>query len=67
MLSPMPPRRLEDRIKELCARLLIESGPEWSATAQALQLALQEHILRIANLTTAIVVAKKTTAERRKT
>jgi hypothetical protein len=63
----MPPRRLEDRIKELCARLLMENEPEWSSTAQELQLALQEHILRIANLTTALIVAKKTTEERRKT
>ena len=67
MHSPMPPRRLEDRIKELCARVLIENEPEWSDTVQELQLALQEHILRIANLTTALLVAGKTTCERRKT
>ena len=60
---PMPGRRLEDRIRELCARLLYENEPDWSQTALLLQLALQEHVLRLANLTTALVIAA---TERRK-
>ena len=59
----MPGRRLEDRIRELCARLLYETEPDWSQTARLLQLALQEHVLRLANLTTAVVMAA---IERRK-
>jgi len=62
----MPARRLEDRIREMCARLLIETEPNWSLTAQELQLALQEHILRMSNLATAVLVAGAPTAERRR-
>lgn len=47
----MPARRLEDRIRELCARALYEKGDEWLATVQDLQLAIHEHGLRVANLT----------------
>jgi hypothetical protein len=49
----MPARRLEDRIRELCARALYEKGQEWRATIHALQLAIQEHGLRVANLASA--------------
>ena len=48
----MPARRLEDRIRELCARALYEKEPEWSATIRKLQLAIEEHALRIANACT---------------
>jgi hypothetical protein len=47
-------------------RLLTEKEPDWSATAQELQASLQEHIMRIANLTTALIIAGKSVAERRK-
>lgn len=53
----MPLRRLEDRIRELCARALYSRGPEWSETMQELQLAIQEHARRVGNLTTAATVA----------
>jgi hypothetical protein len=66
MSAPMPARRLEDRIKEMCARLLIEKEPDWSITAHDLQLALKEHILRMSNLATAVFVAGAPTSERRK-
>lgn len=66
MYIPMPARRLEDRIREMCARLLYEDEPGWSTTAQELQLALSEHILRLANITTALVVAGTAAQERRK-
>jgi hypothetical protein len=62
----MPPRRLEDRIKELCARLLIEKEPNWSIAAQELRLALQEHNVRIQNLATAVLSKGSATSERRK-
>ena len=53
----VPTRRLEDRIRELCGRALYEKGPDWVATIHQLQLAIQEHALRLANLTTAATVA----------
>ena len=55
----MPARRLEDRIHELCARALYEREPEWSATLVQLQLAIQEHIRRVANACTGTVVTGK--------
>jgi len=54
--KPMPARRLEDRIRELCARALYEKGPKWRATVQELQLAIQEHSLRLANATAAATI-----------
>jgi len=62
----MPARRLEDRIREMCARLIVEKEPKWSLTAQELQLALQEHILRTSNLAAAVFMRGKATAERRR-
>jgi hypothetical protein len=62
----MPARRLEDRIRELCARLLMEQEPTWSTTARDLQVALQEHIQRINKLATAVLVAGAAAQERRK-
>ncbi len=59
MSHAMPARRLEDRIRELCARALIERGPDFVTTMHELQRAIQEHVLRITNLTTAATVAGK--------
>lgn len=56
MPSVMPARRLEDRIRELCARALYEKGPEWVSTVHELQLAIQQHALRVANLASAATV-----------
>ena len=63
----MPTRRLEDRIRELCARALYEAGPQWTSTVHELQLAIQEHTLRIANLaaTASIADRAQVTSERR--
>lgn len=61
----MPTRRLQDRIRELSGRLLYENEPEWTATVRELQMALQEHILRMANVTTALVVTGAVLGERR--
>jgi hypothetical protein len=66
MFIPMAARRLEDRIRQLCARLLIEPEPEWSVTLKELQLALQEHTLRIRNLATAVFIAGTRIIERRR-
>jgi len=52
----MPTRRLEDRIRELCAHALCTQGGEWSATIRELQLAIREHGLRVANLASAATV-----------
>ena len=55
----MPARRLEDRIRALCARVLYEGEPERSATILQLQLAIQEHALRVTNANTAAVASGK--------
>ena len=55
----MPSRRLEDRIRELCARVLCETGPGWEKTAHELHRAIQANILRLANMTTAVTVGGK--------
>ena len=59
----MPTRRLEDRIRELCARVLYEKEPELSATIQKLRLAIEEHGMRDAN--TSPGTAKLPLVERR--
>ena len=64
MSTSMPARRLEDRIRELCARVLYEKGPDWGATVHELQLAIQDHMLRVANLTAVATVAGKPEAMR---
>ena len=64
----MPTRRLEDRIRELCPRALYERDPQWSVTIRQLQLAIQEHALRVANANTgAVVTGKPVIVERRET
>ena len=55
----MPARRLEDRIRELCARALFETEPKWSATIHQLQSAIEEHALRVNNANTASVVSRQ--------
>jgi hypothetical protein len=56
----MPARRLEDRIRELCARALYEKEPQWSTTIADLQIALQEHNLRIMNQAAVVRIAGQT-------
>lgn len=64
----MPSRRLEDRIRELCARALYEKEPQWGVTVLELQMAIQEHMLRMANLSAgAIAIGKPLITERRQT
>ena len=52
----MPGRRLEDKIRDLCARAVYEQGSEWKHTVTELQAAIQEHVLRMANTTAAMTV-----------
>ena len=65
----MPGRRLEDKIRDLCARAVYEQGAQWSRTVTELQTAIQEHVLRLANMTTAVTVIGKpeVARERRQT
>ena len=56
MSLPVATRRLEDRIRELCARALYERNPEWSQTIHELRSAIQEHNLRVTNLTGAALI-----------
>jgi len=58
-MRAMPTRRLEDRIRELCARVVYENGTEWQKTVHKLQLAIQEHSLRLTNKTAAATVGGK--------
>jgi len=53
----MPSRRLEDRIRELCARALFEREPQWSGTIRQLQVAIHEHALRVSNTTMGTVIS----------
>ena len=55
----MPGRRLEDKIRELCARAVYEKGARWRATLGELELAIQDHMLRLANANaTATVIGR---------
>ena len=48
MLSPSTPtRRLEDRIRVLCARAIDEKGEEWKPLLEELKTALHEHSERM--------------------
>jgi len=51
----MPNRRLEDRIRELCARVISEKDPQWENAIHELQRASHEHCLRLDHMTTAAV------------
>ena len=63
----MTGRRLTDRIRELCAKALDHMEPDWDATLRDLQFAIQEHTLRLSNMSIAASVAGQVMVERRKT
>lgn len=48
--SNVPSRRLEDRIRELCSRVLSASGSELEPLISELQAALREHNSRLRKL-----------------
>ena len=55
----MPARRLEDRIRQLCARAIVPKEPDAPPALGELRLAIQEHVLRLTNLTTAATVGRR--------
>jgi hypothetical protein len=55
----VPGRRLEDKIRELCARAVYEEGAQWRTTIQELQIAIHENSLRLSNATAAATVIGK--------
>jgi hypothetical protein len=50
-------RRLTDRIKELCEKVQDHTEPEWNRLLRELQSAIQEHTLRLYNLSAATALA----------
>jgi hypothetical protein len=52
----VPGRRLEDKIRELCAQAVYEEGHCWRATLGELQVAIEEHVLKVANTSAAATV-----------
>jgi hypothetical protein len=50
-------RRLEDRIRTLCAKLALAKNGEFKTLMHDLQKALAEHSLRVMNRTSAVVLA----------
>ena len=62
----MTGRRLTDRIRELCAKALDHRQKDWNATLNELQFAIQEHTLRLSNMSVAASVAGQVLEERRK-
>lgn len=50
---PLPNRRKTDRIREICARMLVASDDELLALSSELQVALNDHTLQLENRTTA--------------
>jgi hypothetical protein len=54
-----PRRRLEDRIRELCARALTAQESELDAILHALRSALREHAERLRKLAAAKLVSIK--------
>ncbi len=63
----MPARRVEDRIRELCAQAIYTKEPEWGDVIRELQQAIREHMIRVANLATAATLpgARDVVSERR--
>ena len=57
--SSVPQRRLEDRIRNLCAQLAQEKDTQWSNVIIELQAAINQHNLRAANLASSATVARR--------
>ncbi len=62
----MTGRRLTDRIRELCAKALDHHQADWNATLNELQFAIQEHTLRLSNMSVAASVPGQVIEDRRK-
>jgi len=53
----LPGRRIEDRIRELCARIAVAPSEEVATILSELEIAMCEHARRLDNKTTATVIA----------
>jgi len=62
----MTGRRLTDRIRGLCAKALDHRQENWNTVLSELQFAIQEHTLRLSNMSVAASVAGQIPADRRK-
>jgi len=62
----MTGRRLTDRIRVLCAKALDHGQDGWNATLNELQFAIQEHTLRLSNMSVAAWVPGQVISDRRK-
>jgi hypothetical protein len=63
--SPTPLRRLDDRIRDLCAQALTAEGTDLDAILSTLQLELREHTARIRKLAAQKLVIGLTTRRRK--
>lgn len=61
----MPSRRLEDRVRQLCAKAITARGPELERTLEELQAALHEHIGKMRKMTAEKLLGKKEDGNRR--
>jgi len=55
-MRPTPERRLEDKIRDLCANLVVSSDDDFQQALSELRAAINEHTLRIQNRTSAVVL-----------
>jgi hypothetical protein len=59
----LPSRRLEDRIRELCAQAIDASGSDFHPVLEELKLALREHTSRLRKLAVQKLAPKKDLAD----
>ena len=55
-MRPTPEHRLEDKIRDLCANLVVSSDDDFQQALSELKAAINEHALRIQNRTAAVVL-----------
>jgi hypothetical protein len=56
-MGPIPQRRLEDKIRDLCMRVVKSSDTDFGRSFAELQAAMNEHLLRMRNKTSATILA----------
>lgn len=56
-MTPIPERRLEDKVRDLCTRLVDSSDADFDQTFAELLVAMNQHLLRMQNKTSATVLA----------
>ena len=62
LILTVPSRRLDDRIRELCARVVSTQGAEMESTIAQLKAALHEHNERLRKLAAAKLAAPRIAA-----